>query len=73
MLPFLKKQKEASVSAPAESIKRETDEDKEESFDALEVAMEELFNAKSNSERAAAFRAAFELLEQQPHEEGEHI
>ena len=41
-------------------------------FDILEVAMEDLFSAKSPKERAAAFRAAFELLEEQPHEEAPH-
>lgn len=67
MLPFLRNQHEGSVSAPVESVKRESDEGVE--FDSLEVAMQELFSAKSDKERAAAFRAAFELLEQQPHEE----
>jgi len=61
---------EGSVSAPVESEKREPDEGAE--FDSLEVAMEELFSAKSPKERAAAFRAAFELLEEQPHEEAPH-
>lgn len=70
MLPFLRNQQEASASAPIESVKRESDSD--ESFDSLEVAMKELFDAKSDKERAAAFRAAFELLEEQPHEEAPH-
>ncbi len=61
---------EGSVSAPVETEKREPDDGAE--FDSLEVAMEELFSAKSAKERAAAFRAAFELLEEQPHEEGPH-
>ena len=73
MLPFLKNKMEGSVSMPADSIKREPDEGKEESLDSLEIAMKELFEAKSDKERAAAFRAAFELLESQPHKEGEHI
>lgn len=72
MLPFLKNKMEGSVSMPADSIKREPDEGKEESLDSLEVAMKELFEAKSDKERAAAFRAAFELLETQPHEEYPH-
>ncbi len=69
MLPFMKF-KEGSVSAPVESVTREPDEEKEP--DSLEVAMKELFSAKTDSERAAAFRAAFDLLEIQPHEEGPH-
>lgn len=70
MLPFLKNKQEASASSPVESVKREPDEGAE--FDSLEVAMQELFSAKSDKERAAAFRAAFELLESQPHEEAPH-
>lgn len=67
MLPFLKKQ-EGSVSQPVETLKRESD-NPEEDLNGLEVAMKELFSAKTDSERAAAFRAAFQLLEQEPHEE----
>lgn len=70
MLPFLKTQQEGSASGPVESIKRESDGD--DGFDSLEVAMKELFSAKDDKARAAAFRAAFDLLEQQPHEEVSH-
>lgn len=70
MLPFLRNQKESSVASSSEPIKREPDEEQE--LDSLEVAMKELFEAKSDKERAAAFRAAFELLEIQPHAEAEH-
>lgn len=72
MLPFLKQKMEGSVSQPPTSIKRDSDEPKEDDFDSLEVAMEELFKAKDNKERAAAFRAAFDLLEKEPHEEVSH-
>lgn len=67
MLPFLKKQ-EGSASQPVESKVRKSDNPSED-LDSLEVAMKELFSAKTDSARAAAFRAAFELLEQEPHEE----
>lgn len=70
MLPFLKHSQEASASALVESEKREPDSGEE--MDSLEVAMKELFSAKSDKERAQAFRAAFELLETEPHEEAEH-
>jgi len=70
MLNFLKKQQEGSASGPVESVEREHDDGFE--FDSLETAMEELFAAKSPKERAAAFRAAFELLEEQPHDEAPH-
>lgn len=63
---------EGSVSLPADTIKREPDELSEEPFDSLEVAMKELFDAKTDAERAAAFRAAFDLLEKEPHEEVSH-
>lgn len=70
MLPFLKKNNEASVSAPADVMKRKPDEDKDyDGMDPLEVAMEELFAAKSNKEKAEAFKAAVMILESQPHEE----
>lgn len=69
MLPFLKNKMEGSVSAPVESEQRQPDNEPES--DSLEVAMKELFNAKSDKERAAAFRAAFDLLEMQPHEEAQ--
>jgi hypothetical protein len=69
MLPFLKK-KEASVSMPADVKVRESDH--EESYDPMESAMEDLCHAEERKDYAAmadAFRAAFELLESQPHEE----
>lgn len=74
MIPFLKRSKEASILAPTESIERKPDEGKEE-YDHLEIAMEDLCNAihsKDYKGAAEAFRAAFELLEMQPHEEIEH-
>lgn len=70
MLPFLKNKMEGSVSAPVESEQRQPDNEPES--DSLEVAMKELFDAKSDKERAAAFRAAFDLLEVQTHEEAAH-
>lgn len=64
MLPFLKNQKEGSVSAPVDTEKRKPDEDVE-GLDMLETVVKELFNAKTDKERASAFRAAFDLLEQE--------
>jgi len=72
MLPFLKHKQEASVSGPVESIKREHDED----YDMLESAAEDLckaLEAKDYPKIAEALRAAFEIMESEPHEEGEHI
>jgi hypothetical protein len=74
MIPFLKHSKEASVAMPADTIERKPDDGSD--FDPLESAAEDLCNAieaKDYKSAAAAIRAAFELLESQPHEEGEHI
>lgn len=73
-MPFLKRSKEASVSMPVESVKREPDEEHE--VDSLEMAMEELHDAlmgKKYKLAADIFRSAFELLDSMPHVEGPHI
>ena len=73
MLPFLKRNKDASASGPVDSIKREPDEGAE--YDALEAAAEDLsraIDAKDIKGMAAALRAAFELCDSEPHQEGEH-
>lgn len=74
MLPFLKYKLEASASAPAESMKREPDEEPE--YDALESAGQDLIDAIHSKDAkgvAVALRAAFQLADSEPHEEGEHI
>lgn len=74
MLPFLKDKKEASVSAPPSTITRESD-DESDSFDSLEVAAQDLCDAihsRNYKAVAEALRAAFELCESEPHEEGPH-
>ena len=74
MLPFLKNRNEGSASMPAESIKREPDEGAE--YDVLESAAEDLCHAiekKDYKGAAVALRAAFELMESEPHEEGAHV
>lgn len=73
MLPFLKRNHEASASTPVESIKREHDEDVE--FDVLESAAQDLIDAMHSKDvkaTAEALRAAFELCDSEPHEEGPH-
>ena len=70
MLPFLKNQKEGSASTSVESIKREPDES--DHYDVLESAAEDLckaVQAKNYKGAAEALRAAFQLLEAEPHEE----
>jgi hypothetical protein len=74
MLPFLKQKQEGSASSPVESVKREPDEDGQE-YDSLESAVADLFDAyksMDNKAGAAALRAAFDILENQPHEESDH-
>lgn len=74
MLPFLKHNQDASASSPIESIKREPDEGAD--YDSLESAAEDLKQALDEGNVkaiAAALRAAFELCDSEPHEEGEHI
>lgn len=70
MLPFLKKRKQDAGIAMEY---RKPDD--EESVDGLEVAMKDLCDAEEKKDykaMAAAFRAAFEMLEVQPHEEAPH-
>jgi hypothetical protein len=74
MLPFLKRHNEGSASTPVELVKRKPDDEAE--YDALESAVEDLFAAyKSNDIKAGcvALRAAFDLLDGEPHAEGPHV
>ena len=73
MLAFLKKTQEASSSEPVEHSRREPDEDAE--YDSLHSAAEDLISAVHSKNVAAvaeALRAAFELCDSEPHEEGPH-
>lgn len=72
MLPFLKKDQDASVSAPVETVERDHDE----TYGGLHAAADDLIlavHAKDTKGVAAALKAAFELCDSQPHEKGEHI
>jgi hypothetical protein len=75
MLPFLKN-KESSIAIP-EAIERKPDESEEkDDFDGLASAMEELhsaLNEKDYSKAASIFRGASQLIDSEPHEEGEHV
>lgn len=74
MLPFLKKDKEASVSMPAEVLKREPDEEPE--YDSLNAAAEDLMHALASKDIGAianALRSAFELCDSQSHAEGPSV
>lgn len=73
MFPVQKK-KEASVSTPPDVIRREPDEEKE--FDVMEAVAADLLEAIRKHDVqgcAEALRAAFELQDSQPHEEGPHV
>jgi len=76
MLPFLKHKQEGSVSDDDDSIKRKRDETNgSEEYDMLEAAAEDLIQAvhsKDVKSVCSALRAAFEMLEMEPHEEYPH-
>ena len=72
MLPFLKRTKEASASS-SDPVLRKADD--EAPFDSLFVAAQDMLAAiakKDPHDLAAAIRAAFDLCDMQPHEEGPH-
>lgn len=74
MLPFLKKQNEASASMPADKQMRKPDDGAE--YDVMHSAAQDLIDAvhaKDVKGVAEALKAAFELADSQPHEEGPHI
>ena len=73
MLPFLKKNKEASVAMPVDHVKRESDH--EVVYDSLHSAAEDLMHAvhgRDVKNIAEALRAAFQICEAEPHAEGPH-
>ncbi len=73
MLPFLKNNKEGSVSQETEPIKRKSDDG--EDYGMLESVVEELISAihsKDVKAACSALRTAFELCDSEPHEEGPH-
>lgn len=75
MLPFLKHNKEASISMEADPIKRKSDNE-EADYDMLESAAEDLIHALHSKDIKAvcsALRAAFGIYDSEPHEEGEPI
>lgn len=75
MLPFLKKAQEGSASMPVEHVKRESDEESESDYDMLDSAAEDLIQAVHSKDVKAvssALKAAYEMCESQPHEEGPH-
>jgi hypothetical protein len=76
MIPFMKK-KEASVSAPIEHITRDSDhEDEMDGHDEMmEAIAHELLDAvhkRNPKDLVMALRAAFQVLDSEPHVEGEH-
>ncbi len=73
MLPFLKLKQEGSTSEPVDPIKRKSDD--ESDYDMLESASEDLISAVHSKDVKAvcsALRAAFQMLDMEPHEEGPH-
>lgn len=75
MLPF-QKNKEASVSVAPDVIKRDSDEPKEDHDYGLEACGSDLIAAVKSGDASAvgaALKAAFELCDSQPHQEGPHV
>ena len=71
---LLNKSKEASASAPVDVKVRKPDD--ESDYDAMDSAAEDLISAihsKNVKGVKEAIKAAFELCELYPHEEGPHI
>lgn len=76
MIPFMKK-KEVSVSMPVEHIMRDSDHEEEmdEHDELMEAIAHELMEAlqkKNVKDVVMALRAAFQILDSEPHVEGEH-
>lgn len=75
MLPFMKRTQDAAAAGPVTKIERKPDEGSEPEYDALESAAEDLrtgIEKKDSKMIAAALRAAFQMLDSEPHEEGPH-
>lgn len=75
MLPFLKNSKDASASSPVESIKRESDggEDHDYGLESCGHDILEAIKANDAAGIGAAIKAAFDILDSQPHKEGPHV
>jgi hypothetical protein len=76
MLPFLKHDKEVSVSVPTGKIERKSDDNKDQDFDEFHQVAEELINAihsKDVKTTAEVLKAAFDLADSMPHFEGPHL
>lgn len=75
MLPFLKNtNQDGASSSPIDSIKRNADDGSD--YDSMESCAEDVLNAiqsKNKKLLAQALRAAFELCDSEPHEEGPHV
>jgi hypothetical protein len=76
MLPFLKHKQEGSVSEDDDPVKRKPDESTPtDEYDMLESAAEDMISAIHSRDVkvvCSALRAAFEILDSEPHYEGPH-
>lgn len=66
MLPFLKNQ---NIHHPHPEDQKTVGTTAVEDLSPLEIAIKELFNAKSDKDRAEAFKAACDLYLLEPHDE----
>ncbi len=74
MLPFLKKQKQmAGVSMEYRKPDQKPEQNQEQ--DGLEMCAQDMLSAHASADKkalASALRAAFAILESEPHHEGPH-
>lgn len=77
MIANMRKKMEGSVSLPPSvEMRKPDDKDESEDYDGLEACAEDLINAvhaKNPKLVKEALRAAFDICEMYPHEEGPHI
>lgn len=76
MLPYLEKNKEASISVAPDHVKRKADDGSDDEYDGLKAACADLFDAIRKNDHtlgATALRAAFDLCDSEPHVEGPHL
>jgi hypothetical protein len=76
VLPFLKRKQTPATGLIVKSRSPEAEEpveDKDASIKACAFDLIAAVHAKDVNAAASAIRSAFEILDSQPHEEGEHI
>jgi hypothetical protein len=74
MLPFLKRDRQASGIST--TVYRKPDYEQSEEHEGLAACSKDLIEGIQTDDKqkvAAALKAAFQILDSEPHEEGEHL